>query len=101
VSQPPDRAFWSDRRVFITGCSRLLGSWATSELNRLGATTIGLVRDRNRRFTDDDPEIVPHLIVEGSLEDYDTVLRAINEHEADIQTNRLNAHAVWWRTVSR
>ena len=77
------KKFWADRRVLVTGCSGFLGSWMVRELNVLGATTIGLVRDRNRGYGNDDPRIVPQFIVEGALEDYQTVLRAINEHEAD------------------
>ncbi|MEJ0017330.1 MAG: NAD-dependent epimerase/dehydratase family protein [Acetobacteraceae bacterium] len=76
-------AFWADRRVFVTGCSGFLGSWTIRELNGLGATTIGLVRDRNKRLGSDDPAVVPEFVVEGALEDYETVLRAINEHEVD------------------
>lgn len=83
VSSDPSPAFWAGRRVFITGCSGFLGSWTTKELNALGATTIGLVRDRNRRLGEDDPTIIPDFIVEGALEEYEVVLRAINEHEAD------------------
>ena len=83
VSSDPSPAFWAGRRVFITGCSGFLGSWTTKELNALGATTIGLVRDRSRRFGEDDPTIIPDFIVEGALEEYEVVLRAINEHEAD------------------
>lgn len=83
LSSDPSPAFWAGRRVFITGCSGFLGSWTTKELNALGATTIGLVRDRSRRFGEDDPTIIPDFIVEGALEEYEVVLRAINEHEAD------------------
>ena len=83
MTNTPGRKFWADRRVFVTGCSGFLGSWTVRELNLMGATTIGLVRDRNRGYIDDDPAIVPQFIVEGALEDYQTVLRAINEHEAD------------------
>ncbi len=81
---PGTNNFWRDKRVFVTGCSGFLGSWTIKELNSLGATTIGLVRDRSR-FTSqpDDPAILPHFVVHGALEDYETVLRAINEHEAD------------------
>jgi CDP-glucose 4,6-dehydratase len=83
---PPSQVnnFWRDKRVFVTGCSGFLGSWTIKELNGLGATTIGLVRDRGRFVaTPDDPDIVPHFVVHGALEDYETVLRGINEHEAD------------------
>jgi CDP-glucose 4,6-dehydratase len=76
--------FWADRRVLVTGASGFLGSWMVAELNRRGATTIGYVRDRGRHLTRrDDPATEPHFTVHGALEDYETVLRAINEHEAD------------------
>jgi CDP-glucose 4,6-dehydratase len=70
--------------VFVTGASGFLGSWMIQELHALGATTIGLVRDRTRQFSEpDDAAIVPDVVVHGALEDYELVLRAINEHEAD------------------
>ena len=76
--------FWRGKRVFVTGSSGFLGSWTIKELHRLGATTIGLVRDRGRFVTTpDDPDIMPHFVVHGALEDYEVVLRGINEHEAD------------------
>ena len=37
--------FWQDRRVLITGCTGMLGSWLTEALVRLGADVVGLVRD--------------------------------------------------------
>jgi CDP-glucose 4,6-dehydratase len=76
--------FWSDKRVLVTGSSGFLGSWTIKELNRRGATTIGYVRDRGRHLSRrDDPGTEPHFTVLGALEDYETLLRAINEHEAD------------------
>ncbi|MBP0466407.1 GDP-mannose 4,6-dehydratase [Roseomonas sp. PWR1] len=76
--------FWADKRVLVTGSSGFLGSWTVKELNRRGATTIGYVRDRGRHLTRrDDAETEPHFTVLGALEDYETLLRAINEHEAD------------------
>lgn len=76
--------FWADKRVFITGSAGFLGSWTVKELNRRGATTIGYVRDGGHHVTRrDDPETEPHFTVHGRLEDYETVLRGINEHEAD------------------
>lgn len=76
--------FWADKRVFVTGSSGFLGSWMVQELNRRGATTIGFVRDGGWHLSRrDDPATEPQLVVAGRLEDYETVLRAINEHEAD------------------
>lgn len=83
IPSDPNPAFWAGRNVFVTGCSGFLGSWTVKELRRLGAHTVGLVRDRNRRFGEDDPAIIPDMIVEGALEQYEVVLRAINEHECD------------------
>ncbi len=84
TSDTASSGFWRDKRVFVTGCSGFLGSWTIKELHRLGATTIGLVRDRGRFVTSpDDPDIMPQFVVQGQLEDYEVVLRAINEHEAD------------------
>jgi CDP-glucose 4,6-dehydratase len=77
-------AFWADKRVLVTGSSGFLGSWTVKELNARGATTIGYVRDLGRHLSRrDDPQTEPHFTVHGALEDYETILRAINEHEAD------------------
>ena len=37
--------FWEGRRVFVTGCSGLIGSWLTKSLVEKGAEVTGLVRD--------------------------------------------------------
>lgn len=39
-------AFWQDRRVFVTGCTGLVGSWTVRALLEQGAHVVGLVRDR-------------------------------------------------------
>ncbi len=38
--------FWRDRRVFVTGCTGLVGAWTTRLLLERGAHVVGLVRDR-------------------------------------------------------
>ncbi len=84
VTMATGAEFWAGKRVFITGSSGFLGSWAVKELNQRGATTIGYVRDRGRHLTPrDDPETAPTYTVHGALEDYETILRAVNEHEAE------------------
>jgi CDP-glucose 4,6-dehydratase len=77
-------AFWKDRNVFVTGCTGLLGSWMTRALVDAGANVLCLLRDQ-----------VPHSelvrsgtiarvnLVHGDLDDYSTVLRAINEYEIE------------------
>ena len=38
--------FWRDRRVFVTGCTGLVGGWTVRALLRRGAHVVGLIRDR-------------------------------------------------------
>jgi len=76
--------FWRDRNVFITGCTGLLGSHITGELVGRQANIVGLVRDMvprsNLMQTGDFNRI---NIIRGSVEDFFTVERALNEYEID------------------
>jgi CDP-glucose 4,6-dehydratase len=76
--------FWTDRQVFVTGATGLLGSHMTAELVARGANVVCLVRDQvagshfyrlglDRKVT----------IVRGQLEDYLLLERALNEHEIE------------------
>jgi CDP-glucose 4,6-dehydratase len=75
---------WASRRVLVTGATGIVGSWLVRKLVEDGAFVVGLVRDMNpqselirsglwRRMT----------IVNGALEDYRAVERAVVEHEVD------------------
>ena len=76
--------FWRDRKVFVTGCTGLLGSWLTKTLVEKGADVTGLIRDlvpkSNLNWTGFNEKI---NIVRGELEDYFTLERALNEYEID------------------
>lgn len=76
--------FWTQRRVFVTGATGLLGSWLTQDLVARGADVVCLVRDwvpQSRFLTE---ALDRHAtVVRGELEDFDLVLRAINEYEID------------------
>lgn len=78
------KSFWKDRKVFITGCTGLLGSWLTKTLVEKGADVTGLIRDlvpkSNLNWTGFNDKI---NIVRGKLEDYFTLERALNEYEID------------------
>jgi CDP-glucose 4,6-dehydratase len=77
-------SFWRDRNVFVTGATGLLGSWLSEELVRREANVTCLVRDwvpASRFVVDRTPDRVN--LVRGELEDYDLLLRALNEHEID------------------
>ena len=73
---------WQDKRVFITGATGLLGSWLTKDLVEKGAAVVALIRDKLP-----GSELVRSGLmekidqVEGELEDYPTVERALNEYE--------------------
>jgi CDP-glucose 4,6-dehydratase len=75
---------WSGRRVLVTGATGLVGSWLVAELVRRGAATVCLVRD-----ADPQSELLRSgtirrtSVVNGELEDYRTVERAIVEHEIE------------------
>lgn len=73
---------WTGRKVLVTGATGLLGSWMVKDLLRLGASVVALVRD-----FDPQSELIRSgdyrriSIVNGHLEDFATLDRAINEHE--------------------
>jgi CDP-glucose 4,6-dehydratase len=76
--------FWKDRHVFVTGSNGFLGSWAVRELRKSGAFVVGLVRDLAKEpVLGGDAYATPNFSVFGCLEDYPTLLRAINEYEID------------------
>jgi CDP-glucose 4,6-dehydratase len=76
--------FWTDRSVFVTGATGLLGSHLTSELVARGANVTALVRDSvsashfHRLGLDQKVSIV-----RGALEDYPLLERALGEYEVE------------------
>lgn len=75
---------WTNRRVFVTGATGLLGSWLCEELVHRGAEVVALVRDwvPDSHFSRSDA-LARCVIVRGELEDYPLLVRAMNEHEVD------------------
>ena len=77
-------SFWTGRRVFVTGATGLLGSHLTEELLGRGADVTILMRD----WVPDSRAVTSGFltrcqVVRGELEQFDTVLRALNEYEID------------------
>jgi CDP-glucose 4,6-dehydratase len=76
---------WSQQRVFVTGASGFVGSWLVKALLERKAEITVLIRD-----LDDHSELVRsgaihHVsIVNGCLEDFACLERAINEHETNV-----------------
>jgi CDP-glucose 4,6-dehydratase len=75
---------WVDRRVLVTGATGIVGSALTRRLLDTGAYVVVLVRD-----WDPQSELVRTgdiqrtSVVNGRLEDYASIERAINEHEIE------------------
>ncbi len=75
---------WRDRRVLVTGCTGLLGSWLADRLVSEGATVVGLVRDwvpRSNFFRLRLPDRM--TLVRGDLVDYPVLERTLSEYEID------------------
>lgn len=76
--------FWKNKNVFITGCTGFLGGYLSEALIKSGANVVGLVRDylpnanlfREKSFS-------KMSIVNGSLENLETIERVLGEYEID------------------
>lgn len=78
------REFWLGKKVFVTGCTGLLGFWLTKELAAVGAEVTGLVRDWVPKANVISTGLAETInIVRGSLEEHPLLVRAINEYEID------------------
>lgn len=74
--------FWRDRRVFITGCTGLVGAWTVRALLARGAHVIGLIRDRvagSELFRAGLDKRID--LVRGCVEDERLLERALAEYE--------------------
>ncbi len=75
---------WSTRRALVTGATGFVGSWLVQALLQRGAHVVALIRD-----LDHQSELVRSgairrvTVVNGRLEDFSAIERAINEHEVD------------------
>jgi len=75
---------WRARRVLVTGATGMVGSWLTRALVEAGSYVVALVSD-----WDPQSELLRSgtinsvNVVNGRLEDYEAVERAINGHEVD------------------
>ncbi|MBE2234077.1 MAG: GDP-mannose 4,6-dehydratase [Anaerolinea sp.] len=76
--------FWRDRRVFVTGATGIVGAWLVKALLHAQAHVVILMRD-----ADPQSELIRSgdirrvSVVSGCLEDFQTLERAVNEHEVE------------------
>lgn len=76
---------WHRRRVFVTGCTGLLGTWLTEWLVERGAEVVGLVRDMVPKSGFYGRGLGERTVtVRGAVEDYDLLERALNEYEVEV-----------------
>jgi CDP-glucose 4,6-dehydratase len=74
--------FWRDRRVFVTGCTGLVGSWTVRTLRERGAHVIGLIRDQVPGSELVRGGLFDHIdVVCGCVEDYALLERSFAEYE--------------------
>lgn len=75
---------WHTSRVLVTGATGIVGSWLVKRLLKAGAAVVVLVRD-----WDPQSELIRSgaikqtTVVNGMLEDFRSVERAMTEHEVD------------------
>jgi CDP-glucose 4,6-dehydratase len=76
--------FWQSKNVFVTGATGLLGSWMVEELLKEGANVTCLIRDwvPGSKLISSGAASKAN-IVHGQLEDYELLLRTVNEYEID------------------
>lgn len=75
---------WKESRVFVTGAAGFIGSWLVRELLQQGAYVIALIRDWDpQSVLIRSGDVQKIRVVNGALEDYATLERAISEHEPD------------------
>jgi CDP-glucose 4,6-dehydratase len=81
----PTDGFWQDRRVFVTGCTGLVGAWTVRALLGRGAHVVGLVRDRVHGSELVRAGLIGRIdVVRGDVADAALLERALAEYE--IQT---------------
>jgi CDP-glucose 4,6-dehydratase len=74
--------FWRDRRVFVTGCTGLVGAWTVRALLQRGALVVGLIRDQVAGSELTRTGLCGQIdVVRGSVEDYPLMERALAEYE--------------------
>jgi len=75
---------WEGKKVLITGATGLVGSWLVKAILRRKSIIVALVRDidyQTEFYRSGD--YLQTNIVNGSLENFSTIERAINEYEVD------------------
>lgn len=77
-------AWWAQRRVLVTGATGIVGSWVVKALLKRGAYVVGLVLDMDEHSDLCRSGVIKRVhVVNGNIEDFRTVERAVIMHECD------------------
>jgi CDP-glucose 4,6-dehydratase len=77
-------SFWTGRRVLVTGATGFLGSWLVDDVVARGAAVVILLRDWvPSSMLVEGGAIARTTVVRGDLDDYDVLVRTLNEHAID------------------
>lgn len=79
-----NNTYWKNKNIFITGATGLVGSWLTERLVQHGSNVVCFIRDivpKSNLILNGSYNKV--TIVNGCLEDYNIIERALNEYEID------------------
>jgi len=80
----PSQSYWKNRNVLVTGANGFLGSWVCKRLVEGGANVVCFIRDTLPRSFLNSSGTVNHVVIAyGTLEDYGSVERVLNEFEVD------------------
>ena len=77
-----NESFWQDRRVLVTGCTGLLGSWMVRSLLERGAHVVGVIRDEVCGSELSRTGLISRIdVVHGCVEDQPFLQRVMAEYE--------------------
>ena len=77
-------SFWAGRRVLVTGATGIVGSWLTQDLLELGAQVVALLLDADPQTELFRSGAIHRVnVVQGRLEEFHSVERAIVAHEVE------------------
>jgi CDP-glucose 4,6-dehydratase len=77
-----NRAFWLDRRTFVTGGTGLVGSWLVRRLIDAGADVVCLVRDWVPQSELVHAKLIDQVkVVRGDIRDREVIERTLGEYE--------------------
>lgn len=80
----PSPEFWGSRRVLVTGATGMVGSWVTRWLVDAGAHTVVFVSDADPQSELMRSGYIDRVsVMNGRLEHYEDVERAVNNQEVD------------------